>query len=254
MGGSRPKRAADDNSTTRNTHPQKRSRKRRANEREKQSPRVAVSLPAPGEGSNNWSISKNSINQLPLTAFNGTVAIVSSESEEGAALAPFEGHTVLGFDTETKPSFTKGEHHPVSVVQLSTHTHAVLFLLRPRGAVTPGLARLLADPNIHKVGQGVHSDARTLHGERGLTVRGVVNLQSITAGLAFQQSSLRALAAMLLGGRISKGQQKSDWARRPLNAGQVHYAATDAWVSLMVYEAILKLEGAKEFVLAEEFP
>eukprot|EP00658_Telonema_sp_P-2_P060342 TRINITY_DN49280_c0_g1_i2.p2 TRINITY_DN49280_c0_g1~~TRINITY_DN49280_c0_g1_i2.p2 ORF type:complete len:178 (+),score=39.13 TRINITY_DN49280_c0_g1_i2:427-960(+) len=164
--------------------------------------------------------------------------------------------TAIGFDTETRPVFVKGDWHPVSLIQLSTPTLAVVCLLEQGGgcSVTPRVAALLADPGTLKVGQGADADARALSTEQEVEVHGVVDLRPITTAMGFQKSSLRALSAVLLGIRVSKGQQMSDWSRRPLTAAQVRYAATDAWASLRVYQELLELDGAEEHVCVKSFP
>jgi len=186
-------------------------------------------------------ITKEIIQSLPLASFMGTIAIVTTPAEEAAALAPLVGEKVLGLDTETQPSFRRGETHPTALLQVSGSTHAVLYSLLSLGMVPPGLASLLADETITKVGTGIEQDVkllfkevRTLRGgsaHNGAIARGLVNLSLVCKDLALRQSSLQNLAGIFLGVRISKKQQTSNWGHWPLNEAQLKYAAMDAWVA-----------------------
>lgn len=143
----------------------------------------------------------------------------------------------LGLDTESRPSFRKGEFHPISLVQLATHRHAFLYRVRP-GAPFRSLKKILENPAVRKIVQGAAEETRELRRDLGIEARGFVDLPAVARAAGFTELNLRALAAAALGIRISKAAQRSDWSRPDLTRGQLEYAATDAWACLAVHEKI----------------
>jgi ribonuclease D len=184
-----------------------------------------------------FELSREAINRLPLGAFPGTVLLVDRPERVEAALALLQGERLLGFDTETRPSFRKGETHPVALIQLASERVACLFRLRRTGLPGP-LRRLLADPGIHKVGLGVPDELKRLREEQELEAAGFIDLLPIARRLGVRPQSVRALAAHFLGIRVSKSSQVSNWERDRLSEKQLRYAATDAWICRQVYREL----------------
>ena len=147
--------------------------------------------------------------------------------------------TILGFDTETRPSFKKGEHYPTSLVQLASESSVYLFRLKKARHVQ-ALRPLFESEHIIKTGVAIHDDLKALQKLCPFTAAGFVEITQLTTKLGYQSKGLRALAALLLGGRISKAAQVSNWARRELEPKQITYAATDAWISRELYLQALK--------------
>ena len=141
---------------------------------------------------------------------------------------------ILGFDTETRPSFKKGQRHKVSLLQLADDRSAWLFRLNMIG-LPPELAAMLADPDIIKIGVAIHDDIKALRNLRPFEPGGFVDLQTVVADHGIKQLGLKKLSAIVLGFSISKSQQVSNWEAPALTEPQQLYAATDAWVCRRIY-------------------
>jgi ribonuclease D len=145
---------------------------------------------------------------------------------------------LLGFDTETRPTFKKGKKNEVSLIQLSTENLACLFRINKIG-IPDELAELLSDPSVIKAGVAVHDDIRFLKGVRKFIPEGFIDLQNLVKDFGIQSSGLKKLAAIVLGFRISKRQQVTDWEAEQLSEAQQIYAATDAWVCHQIYKKLI---------------
>jgi len=156
--------------------------------------------------------------------------------------------SVLGFDTETRPTFKKGEQHSVSLLQLSTRDEAFLFRLNYLG-LPEELVSLLADPDILKVGVAILDDIRALRKMRKFDVQGFVELSNIGSELGIVTCGLRNLAAIFFGVRISKKEQLTNWERPDLNSSQCLYAATDAWICLKMFSFLKKEKELPEKIV-----
>ncbi len=186
---------------------------------------------------NKESISGEELSQYPSRHFEGEIVVVSHLHEIDQAVNELKGEAVLGFDTETKPSFKKGQVHKVALLQLSTPEKAYLFRLS-NFKLTPSLIQILSDPKIVKAGAAIRDDIKALQDSYPFKPAGFVELQDVAKEIGIQNFSLKKLSAIVLGFRISKAQQLSNWEADTLNEGQLRYAATDAWVSLEIYNAL----------------
>ena len=179
-------------------------------------------------------ISKAQINELPLIAWEGEIKILESTEEMQAAAAVLANESHLGFDTETRPSFEKGDHYPPALIQLATEQCVYLFRISKTETFDP-LVPILESPDILKTGVAIENDVKELRAMEDFTPSGFVEIADITVKLGYENRGLRALAGLLLKGRISKSAQVSNWARPELDNKQVRYAATDAWISREIY-------------------
>ncbi|MGF1482983.1 MAG: 3'-5' exonuclease [Opitutales bacterium] len=196
------------------------------------------------------SISKQEINVLPLMRYHGSYELVDTLEKLEAALEQLSGETLLGFDTESRPSFRKGENHPVSLVQLAGSEKVYLFQIR-RVEESPRLAELFNNSKIVKAGVAIRDDIRKLQELFPFDEAGFCEIAELTRPLSISNTGLRSLAAIFLGFRISKNAQVSNWARRDLTRNQQVYAATDAWVSRQLYlrlDALGLVNGTKSAV------
>ncbi len=182
------------------------------------------------------------ISELPLLQFKGKIILVDDERKIAAAVARLSEETVLGFDTEKKPTFRKGEYNFVSLLQLATHDEAYLFQLNKIGLQRP-LKLLLEDERITKLGVAIRDDLIDLKKLSPFDPDGFLDLGIMAKELEIPYHGLRKLAAYLLHGRLSKAQQTSNWENFILTEPQQIYAATDAWVALKIYDEMLKFEG-----------
>ena len=182
-------------------------------------------------------MSKEEINSCPITTWTGPVSVVRKKDELAAAIQKLAGHSLLGFDTETKPAHVKGEHYPPSLLQLASENEVFIFQLKHLGFVKP-LKKILADPGIIKAGVSLDYDVRELTNISRFTAAGFVDIGDLAKNTGIKNHGLRGLAAVLLGVRISKGAQTSNWARNDLTPKQIRYAASDAWISRELYLAL----------------
>jgi ribonuclease D len=173
-------------------------------------------------------ISREAMAQLPIRRYEGEVCLVATSRDLERALADMRQESIVGFDTETRPAFTKGESHAPCLVQAATARAVYLFQLRQLD-VFQVLAELLAEPRIVKVGVALANDLRPLKLLFPFTEQNVLDLGVIARRCSLSQTGLRNLAGIFLGFRIPKGARTSNWAAPRLSAAQISYAATDAW-------------------------
>lgn len=189
-----------------------------------------------------YSISKEEINELPLGQFEGKIYLIDTPDQVEDAVDFLEDQRIIGFDTETKPSFKKGQFNHVSLLQLSTSDQAFLFRLNKIGFPNP-LRNLLEKENLVKIGAAVHDD---LKGLRKLTDSffplSFFDLNDELKKVGFHNVGVRNLSGMVLKIRISKTEQVSNWEAEMLTEKQLRYAATDAWACLEIFN-LLREEG-----------
>ena len=176
---------------------------------------------------------------LPAIEFRGEIRIVEDERDIAAACKTLAEQPVIGFDTETRPSFRPGVTFRVSLLQLSTPTVCYLFRLNKIPLAKP-ILQLLEDRRILKIGADVAGDLRSLRQIRHFRDGGFVDLQGIAPEWGIGEKSLRKLSAIVLGRRVSKAQRLSNWEAATLTDKQQLYAATDAWVCTRIYEQLLR--------------
>ncbi len=188
-------------------------------------------------------LTREVINALPLGGFTGRIEVVEASGAAAAcdalrAAAQLGSESILGFDTESRPSFRRGERYPIALVQLATADLACLFRIDAGEGPASALRELLGSSEVSKVAQGPADEVRELRERWQVEVRGVIDLVPIARAAGCSPLSLRALAAAYLGMRIAKGAQTSNWAAPRLTARQQRYAATDAWACREIYRAM----------------
>jgi len=185
-------------------------------------------------------ITAEEIEKLPSGAFGGEVHVISKVGREfNAAISYLRKQKVLGFDTETRPVFEANKPHKhVALVQLSGPDKAFLFRVFRMG-MPEKLCKILSDENILKIGAACHDDVRGLQYYAKFEGRSFIDLQKIGWEWGIKDKSVKKMAANILGMRISKAQQLSNWEAETLSDAQKSYAATDAWVCLAMYEKLL---------------
>lgn len=182
-------------------------------------------------------ISSEEIGELELHWFRGEIVVVEDIETFNKVIPVLQKSSVLGFDTETKPAFRKGKKNKVSLLQLANSEVACLFRLNRIG-FPDRLVGILSDPDIVKAGVAIHDDLRFLKSVRGFEPEGFIDLQGMVKKFGIQSSGLKKLVAIILGFRISKRQQVTDWEAGELSEAQVTYAATDAWVCYEIYRKL----------------
>lgn len=182
-------------------------------------------------------ITKDEILQLPELKFEGKVHLISREEDVKEAVHFLLGEQVVGFDTETKPAFRKGQYFPTALIQFATQREAFLFRINLTGPNTH-LYRLMEDPAVAKIGVALRDDLVDLSKIRRFKPAGFFDLNEIVKALEFENIGARNLTAMVLGRRINKAQQTSNWENEELTRAQISYAATDAWVCREIYKVL----------------
>jgi ribonuclease D len=183
-------------------------------------------------------ISHEEINSLPLKAFKGKIDLVTKADALHKAFKEIKDHSVVGFDTETKPAFVKGQVHKVSLLQLAIPHKVFLIRLNFTG-IGNDIINFLEDEKILKAGVGIRDDIKILHRLGRFHPAGFVELSTMAREAGLEVESVKKLTALLLGFRISKGAQTSNWEAENLNEKQIAYAATDAWVCLEIYKKLI---------------
>lgn len=189
-------------------------------------------------------ITKAEVNELPLGKFEGEIVIVDTPVHMADAIEDINRENIVGIDTETRPTFTKGRMNKTALIQIATRKKVYLFRLNKTG-MPYALTRVLENPKIQKIGIAILQDMKELSDQFHPFVHAnVTDLNVLCKTLNFHNIGARNLTAMVLGYRISKRQQTSNWEAAVLSEAQLRYAATDAYVCREIY---LKLYYSKQF-------
>ncbi len=188
-------------------------------------------------------VTPQEIEKLEYASFPGKIYVIDSVGAEfNRAIAYLRSQKIIGFDTETRPTFTPSQpRYGVALLQLSGPDKAFLFRVNKIG-MHRRLCNLLASPKILKVGAAIHDDIRGLQRLRAFQSGGFVDLQKIVCEWGIRDKSVKKMAAIILGIRISKTQQLSNWEAEKLSDSQCMYAATDAWVCREMYLKLMRSE------------
>ncbi len=179
-------------------------------------------------------ITDEELSELPLSVFEGKIHLIEKVEEFTAAVNYLKKQPILGFDTETRPAFKKGQSHQVALLQLSTADEAFLFRTNMIG-LSPGLIKILSSPGILKIGVAIRDDIKILQKITPFKPGGFIELQEMVKLYGIENFSLKKLAAIIHGVRISKSQRLTNWEAPVLTEQQQVYAATDAWISYKIY-------------------
>jgi ribonuclease D len=185
-------------------------------------------------------ITKQQVNELPLQRYEGKVIVVSNQEQLASALQELNQASVIGFDTESKPTFRKGDYNPVAMIQMAIPGKVFLIRINLTG-FTPGLQELFANEKVVKAGISIRDDIKEMQRQAYFEPANVIDLNDLAKEAGVKNIGVRSLAGIFLGIRISKGQQTSNWERETLSEGQIAYAATDAWVCLEIYQKLDQL-------------
>jgi ribonuclease D len=183
-------------------------------------------------------ISNEEINALPLGAFEGKVFLLADKSKLEKAFAEVSKHRIVGFDTETKPVFVSGHSNKVALMQIALPEKVYLIRLSQTGLTQP-IIDFLENDSILKAGVALRDDIKGLQKLAHYRPAGFVELAHLSKEAGLQVESVKKLTALLLGFRISKGAQTSNWEAETLNEKQISYAATDAWACLEIYKKLV---------------
>ena len=184
-------------------------------------------------------IDKVAIQELPITFFEGEVIIIDHPDQVASAIEYLSQHTVLGVDTEARPSFKRGVHYPTALVQVATLERCYLFRLTHVG-MPQELADIFANSNICKVGLAFKDDLTGLKRRRNFKPTNCIDLQTIVCKYGIMELGLQKIFAIIFSKKISKAQQLTNWENSYLTPEQARYASTDAWATLKIYLELQK--------------
>lgn len=189
-------------------------------------------------------ITNDQINELPVVHFTGRVIVVDSQQTMKEAEQALTGATIIGFDTETRPAFQKGLSYKMSLLQLSTQDTAVLIRLQLVD-LSPVIIRILQSAAVLKIGAAIRDDIRGLQKVKRYKPAGFIDLQSIVGDWGIESLSVKKMAAIVLGIKVSKAQRLSNWDAQQLTPSQIDYAAVDAWVCREIFVRLKSMAPAK---------
>lgn len=192
---------------------------------------------------------KNLIHELPRFVFEGRIIVIQSEAETVRAVKALRCSPILGIDTETRPTFRRGETHKVSLLQIADEHICFLFRLNEIGFPQP-LVNLLADRQVLKVGLSLHDDFMMLRKRNEqFTPKNFIDLQDFVKEMGIEDMSLQKLYANVFRKRISKSARLSNWEADVLSESQKQYAATDAITCIQLYKELKELKESGEYIL-----
>lgn len=183
------------------------------------------------------SITKQQVAELPTVEFPGAITLIETRADLDEAVRFLRTQKIVGFDTETKPSFRKGQVNKVSLIQISTADHCYLIRLNKTG-FTESLREFMECKDLVKVGLSLKDDFHVLHRTAPFEPVGFVDLQDMVKDYAIADASLQKIYAILCGGRISKSQRLTNWEAPALTPQQMIYASIDAWACLRIYRLL----------------
>ena len=179
-------------------------------------------------------ITKKEINSLPLISFKGQVHLCDNEKKINDAARELEKEEIIGFDTETKPSFKKGEYFYPSLIQLASEKNVYLIHIK-KSSITSQIIKIFENKEIIKTGVAIKRDIEDLKKIKPFNPKNFIELSEIAKENGVENLGLRSLTALFFNSKLSKKEQVSNWARNKLTDSQIRYAATDAWISRKLY-------------------
>jgi len=186
-------------------------------------------------------ITKEQLAELPKETFDGKIIVVDHQDQVAEAVAFLSRHKAIGFDTETKPAFKKGQNHKVALMQLATDEVCYLFRLNRIG-YPHTLVQLMSNPDIKKIGLSLRDDFAAIRQRSIRKPENFIDLQLFVDKFGIEDNSLQKIYALLFGRKISKNQRLSNWEAPQLTPAQQAYAAIDAWACLRIYNHLTDSE------------
>ena len=186
-------------------------------------------------------IDKEKIHEMEPMHFDGEIYVIDTLSQVRSAVSVLRRQPLVGFDTETRPSFKKGVVHKMALMQLATPQECFLFRVNRIG-IPQALSNYLADPECLKVGLSLRDDFAKLHTVTGVEPQGFIDLQDLVRDYQIGEASLQKIFAILFDKKISKGQQLTNWESESLTENQQQYAAIDAWACGRIYKYLMSGE------------
>ena len=181
-------------------------------------------------------IDREVVAAMPKEVFTGQIVVVDTKEGLAEAINYLSACAEIGFDTETRPSFTKDRHYNMSLLQFSTEDTCFLIRLNKFWKFPKMLENFLKNKNVKKIGLSLRDDFNRLQNLTKVSPVNFVDLQDYVPPFGIEELSLRKIYAILFGKKISKSKQKSNWDVDVLSKPQMRYAALDAWACLRIYQ------------------
>lgn len=185
-------------------------------------------------------ITNDELNLLPKEVFSGVIETIDTIDQAKEACSILLKSELVGFDTETKPSFKKGIQHELSLVQLSLDNVCFLFRINKLGSIPQELIDVFNSRATKLVGLSLKDDFDKIRRIASVKPENFIDIQGIIEQYNIEEKSLRKIYALLFQKRISKGQRLSNWDADRLSPAQQMYAAIDAWACLRIYKKLMK--------------
>ena len=187
----------------------------------------------------NFAITREELNELPIGGWEGETILIDRPEDVESAIQAINKEPIIGIDTETRPAFKKGVVYHISLIQIATRDCTYLFRINLVG-LSEGLIKLFESDEIMKVGIDLNYDINLLQRVKRFTPRNIIELNSYCTQKGFQVMGLRKLSALILGIRITKRQQTSNWEAETYTPAQIRYAATDAWACRALFVRLIE--------------
>ncbi|MDR2918482.1 MAG: 3'-5' exonuclease domain-containing protein 2 [Tannerella sp.] len=188
------------------------------------------------------SITKEEISTLPIEAFTGKIVVIDKITDLEKAIEYISLQQCVGFDTETRPNFSKKQHHKVSLIQISSEETCYLFRLNKLGGIPASLINFFNDKQVMKVGLSLLDDFSAIRKLVQIEPANFIDLQKFVPAFGIEDASLQKIYAILFGKKISKKTRLSNWETEELSEVQLRYAALDAWACLRIYQHLIRLQ------------
>ena len=193
-------------------------------------------------------LTKEQLSALPAESFSLPIEVVQTPATAVKAINYLKDCSLVGFDTETRPSFRKGQLHSVALMQVATAERCFLFRLNRIG-LTDEIIEFLQSPSVKKIGLSLRDDYHAMNRLREFEPHGFIDLQDMVKDFGIGEGSLTKIYAILFGLRISKGQRLTNWEATELTDAQKHYAALDAYACLRIYNHLLEMKKRDEKIV-----
>lgn len=190
-------------------------------------------------------ISKEEINKLPILSYTGEIVVVSNAEDAETCAMEMMQEEFFGFDTETKPVFVSGKSNNIALIQIAGEKKVWIFLIQ-HFTIGTQFRTFLEDEKFLKIGVAIGDDVKKLRKSTGLTARGMFELSHLSKKKGLLECGLRTLTAKVLGHKLSKRQQTSNWESNPLSEAQIIYAATDAWICRKLFFEMMNVQKKME--------
>jgi len=176
---------------------------------------------------------------MPVENFDGRIVVVDDIQGVADAIRQLRTAGTVGFDTETRPNFSRYQHHKIALIQLATQNVCFLFRINRLGAFPPQLAEFINDSTVKKVGLSLQDDFHSMRRRCAVEPANFIDLQDIVHNYGIEELSLQKIYAIVFGKKISKRSRLSNWDADSLTPAQQQYAALDAWACLHLYQHLL---------------